>query len=237
MRDEVVLKGPVETKRPAPPDDPVAAALRGFGPVGILAILVILASNFVIAPINAILVLLWARLSRTPWREIGYVQPESWIGSVVVGIVFGCAFKFIMKAMVMPLLGAPPTNAAYHFLVGNKAALPGMLFLLMLDAGFGEETVYRGWMFERLGKLFGRSVWARTLIVLITSILFSLAHYSVQGLPGSEQALFTGMVFGTIYAVTGRLFLVMVTHVAFDVTALALIYWNFETAVAHSIFK
>jgi membrane protease YdiL (CAAX protease family) len=237
MRDEEVLKGPVETEKLAPPDDPVAAALRGFGPIGIVAILVILASNFVIAPINAILVLVWARLSRTPWREIGYVRPKSWIGSVVVGIVFGCAFKFLMKAMVMPILGAPPTNAAYHFLVGNKAALPGMLFLLMLDAGFGEETVYRGWMFERLGKLFGRSVWATTLIVLITSILFSLAHYSVQGLPGSEQALFTGMVFGTIYAVTGRLFLVMVTHVAFDVTALAMIYWNFETAVAHSIFK
>jgi hypothetical protein len=237
MRDEEVLKGPVETERPAPPDDPVAAALRGFGPIGILAILVILASNFVIAPINAILVLVWARLSRTPWREIGYVRPKSWIGSVVVALVFGCAFKFIMKAMVMPLLGAPPTNAAYHFLVGNKAALPGMLFLLMLDAGFGEETVYRGWMFERLGKLFGRSVWASALIVLITSILFSLAHYSVQGLPGSEQALITGMVFGTIYAITGRLFMVMVTHVAFDVMALAMIYWNFETTVAHLIFK
>ena len=237
MRDEEVLKGPVETEGPAPPDDRVAAALRGFGPVGILAILVILASNFVIAPINAILVLVWARLSRTPWREIGYVRPKSWIGSVVVGIVFGCVFKFIMKAMVMPLLGAPPINAAYHFLAGNKAALPGMLFLLIVDAGFGEETVYRGWMFERFGKLFGRSVWARTLIVLITSILFSLAHYSVQGLPGSEQALITGMVFGTIYAVTGRLFMVMVTHVAFDVMALAMIYWNFETAVAHLIFK
>jgi membrane protease YdiL (CAAX protease family) len=236
MREEV-LKHSVETKGPEPPDDRVAAALRGFGPVGILAILVILASNFVIAPINAILVLVWARLSRTPWREIGYVRPKSWIGSVVVGIVFGCAFKFIMKAMVMPLLGAPPINAAYHFLAGNKAALPGMLFLLIVDAGFGEETVYRGWMFERFGKLFGRSVWARTLIVLITSILFSLAHYTVQGLPGSEQALITGMVFGTIYAVTGRLFMVMVTHVAFDVTALAMIYWNFETAVAHLIFK
>jgi membrane protease YdiL (CAAX protease family) len=73
--------------------------------------------------------------------------------------------------------------------------------------------------------------------VLITSILFSLAHYSVQGFPGSEQALITGMIFGTIYAVTGGLFMVMVTHVVFDVTALAMIYWNFETAVAHLIFK
>jgi hypothetical protein len=29
----------------------------------------------------------------------------------------------------------------------------------------------------------------------------------------------------------------MVAHVAFDLTALALIYWDVETAVAHFIFK
>src|SRR5438309_699926 len=42
-------------------------------------------------------------------------------------------------------------------------------------------------MFERLGRLLGASVWARTFIVLITSTLFALAHYSVQGLAGKEQ--------------------------------------------------
>ena len=67
--------------------------LRGFGPLGILAILVILAGNLIVVPLSAILVLVWARRSRTPWREIGYVRPESWIRDVAVGIVFGIAFK------------------------------------------------------------------------------------------------------------------------------------------------
>ena len=31
--------------------------------------------------------------------------------------------------------------------------------------------------------------------------------------------------------------LLMVAHIAFDLTALALIYWNVETDVAHLIFK
>jgi membrane protease YdiL (CAAX protease family) len=218
-------------------EDRVAAALRGFGPLGILAILVILAGNFLVAPLSAVLVLVWTRLSRTPWREIGYVRPKSWIGSVVVGVIFGIAFKFLMKAIVMPLLGAPPINGAYHYLAGNTAALPGMLFTLIIVAGFGEETLFRGWMFERLGKLFGSSVWARTFIVLLTSIVFGLAHYTVQGLAGVEQAIITGLVFGTIFAVTGRIFMPMVTHAAFDVTALAMIYWNLESDVAHLIFK
>ena len=43
-----------------------AAELRGFGPIGILAILVILAGNFLFSPLSAILVLAWVGLSRTP---------------------------------------------------------------------------------------------------------------------------------------------------------------------------
>ena|GEM_PF-1779940 len=120
-------------------DDALAARLRGFGPLGIIAILVILAANFMVAPISAILVLVWARLSRTPWREIGYVRPKSWTGALVVGIFFGVAFKFLMKAVVMPLLGAPPINQAYHFLAGNTDALLGMLFVLIINGGFGKK--------------------------------------------------------------------------------------------------
>src|ERR1700675_3740255 len=98
---EPVIERTVET----PPDDRFAARLRGFGPLGIAAILVILAGNFMVAPISAILVLVWARLVPPPWREIGYVPPRSWTGTLVVGIFFGVGFKFLMKAMVMPLLG------------------------------------------------------------------------------------------------------------------------------------
>jgi membrane protease YdiL (CAAX protease family) len=218
-------------------EERLAAQLRGFGPLGLLAILIILAGNFLFLPLSALLVLMWASLSQTPWREIGYVRPKSWTRTIAIGIVFGVAFKFLMKAIVMPLLGAPPINQAYHWVAGNTAALPAMLFLLIVGAGFGEETLYRGWMFERLGKLFGSSGWAKAAIVLLTAIVFGLAHYPDQGIPGVEQALITGLVFGTIFAVTGRIFMLMVGHAAFDLAALAMIYWDFETRVAHFFFK
>src|SRR3954469_5889386 len=136
-----------------PRDDRFAAALRRSGPVGILAVLAILAGNLILPPLSAILVLLWARRSRTPWREIGYVRPPSWIRAVALGTLFGIAFKLAMKALVMPLLGADPVNHAYHYLAGNTAALPLALYLVIVVAGFGEETVFRGYLFERLGKL------------------------------------------------------------------------------------
>ena len=205
--------------------------LRGFGPLGIAAILVILGGNFLFPPLSALLVLAWASASETPWPELGFVRPKSWTKSILIGIAFGALFKLVMKALVMPLLGAPPINARYHYLAGNTAALPGMVLTLIIVAGFGEETVYRGYMFERLGKLLGNARRAKLAIVLITTTLFAAAHYPDQGIPGVEQAVFTGLAFGGIYAVTGELFMLMVAHAAFDLVALALIYWNLEAKV------
>ena len=228
---------PIEGRVAPPFDDPVAASLRGFGPLGLLAILLIVLTSAVFKPLSAILVLVWAWRSHTPWREIGYVRPKSWLGSLAVGIVFGCAFKLLMKVIVMPLLGAPDINTAYHYLVGNPAAVPGVVFTMIISAGFGEETVFRGFLFERLGKLFGTGAGAKVSIVLLTSTLFALGHYANLGLPGVEQAMITGLVFGTIFAITGRIWMVMCAHAAFDLAAVAIIYWNLETAVAHLIFK
>ena len=212
---------PVEARAAPPPDDPVAAGLRGFGPLGLVSILVIVLTS-VVKPLSAILVLLWAWRSHTPWREIGYVRPKSWLGSLAVGIVFGCAFKLLMKAIVMPLLGAPEINSAYHYLIGNRAALPGIVFTMIVGAGFGEETIFRGFLFERLGKFFGTGAGAKVFIVLLTSAVFALGHYSNLGLPGVEQAMMTGLVFGTIFAVTGRIWMVMCAHAAFDLAAIAI---------------
>lgn len=94
-------------------DDRFGEELRGFGPVGLLAILLILAGNAVVVPLSGLLVLVWVRLSRTPWRAIGYVRPGSIVLTVAGGIVFGVAFKLLMKAVVMPLLDADtPTLAS-----------------------------------------------------------------------------------------------------------------------------
>jgi membrane protease YdiL (CAAX protease family) len=169
-----------------------------------------------VLPLGAILVPAWAHWSRTPWREIGYVRPRSWTITVAAGLVFGVAFKLLMKAVVMPLFGAPPINQAYHYLAGNRTLLPAV---------------------ERLGRLFGSSVGAKVSIVLLTSAWFGLAHYTAQGIVGVEQATVVGLVFGTIYTITGRIWMLVFAHAAFGLTALALIYWNIESSVAHLVFK
>jgi membrane protease YdiL (CAAX protease family) len=217
-------------------DDPIATRLRGFGPLGILAILVIIAGQL-LAPLSAVLVLIWAKLSRTPWREVGYVRPRSWLGGFVIGVTLGIAFKFLMKAIVMPLLGADPANQTYHYLVGNAAAAMAAVPMMIFTGGFGEETFFRGYLFERFGKLIGSSPVAKGATVLFTSLGFASLHYFDQGFAGAEQATMTGLVFGTIYAFTGRLWTLMCLHAAFDLTAVAIIYWDLESSVAHLVFK
>lgn len=226
-----------ETGTAPPSEDRFAAELRGFGPLGVLVILVIVLGNSFFLPLSPLLVLAWAWRSRTPWSEIGFARQGrwNWVFTVAGGIVLGVLFKLLMKAVVMPLLGADPINHAYHYLAGNRSAIPFTLFALLVRAGFGEETVFRGFLFERLGRLLGTG--ARAAAVLLTSLLFALAHLSDQGLAGAEQAFCTGLVFGTVFAVTRRLWLPMVLHAAYDLAAYAIIYWDLETRVAHLVFN
>jgi membrane protease YdiL (CAAX protease family) len=233
---DAVVTAPDATQPSSRPDSEFAQLLRGFGPVGLIAIVVIYFGNALFGSFSAVLVLIWAYVSRTPWREIGFARPGSWTATILGGILFGAGLKLLMKAVVMPMLGAPAINQAFHHLAGNTAALPAALFAMIVVAGFGEETVFRGFAFERLGKLMGSGAAANAAIVLLTSAWFGLEHYSLQGLPGVQQATIVGLLFGAIMAATGNLWFLIVAHAAFDVTALAIIYWDIEWEVAHLVF-
>jgi Type II CAAX prenyl endopeptidase Rce1-like len=190
----------------------------------------------VVVPLSAILVV-WARLSRTPWREIGHVRPKSWIRTLAVGIAFGVAFKFFNEGDRDAAARRRPDQSGVPFSVRKPRRAPWNAVRHRCRGRLRRRSHVRGWMFERFGKLFGPGVWAKTPIVLLTAGLFGVVHYLVQGLAGAEQATIFGLVFGMIFAVTGRIFILMVAHAAFDLTALTIIYWNLESAVPHLIFK
>jgi hypothetical protein len=213
-------------------DDRLARDLRGFGPVGVVAIILIYFGNGLIKPLSALLVLLWAWRSGTPWREIGLARPKSWLSAIALGLLLGTGFKLVMKALVMPLLGAPPVNQAYHYLAGNTAAMPAVIFLVLVVAGFGEEMLFRGFAFERFGKLLGDSAGAKVAIVLLTALWFGLEHVPNQGLAGFQQGIIVGLVFGTAYAASRQLWPLIAAHAAFDLTAVAIIFFDVEREVA-----
>jgi uncharacterized protein len=200
------------------------------GSVAIITIIVILlAGNLA----GAALVLIWASVSGTRWSDLGFVRPPHGAIDLVIALVAGVLFKILMKALVMPLLGFGAVNSTYHYLSGNTAALLVTLLWVIVGGGFGEELIWRGFLFERLGSFLGPRVHAKLVIVVVTSILFAIAHYWDQGLPGAVQATMTGLVFGAVYARIGTIWPLMVAHAAFDVTAVLMIFWNLEEPIAH----
>jgi membrane protease YdiL (CAAX protease family) len=211
--------------------DTFARKLRGFGPLGVLAFVVIAALGPVLEPLGTVLVMAWVNASHTSWRAIGFVRPNRWLRTAMLGIVFGCTLKLILKAFVMPLLGADPINPTYQYLAGHSARAV-VLALYILVASFNEETVFRGFVFERLGTLFGPNLPAKIATVLVSSAWFASVHYVEQGVQGVEQAVFTGLAFGTIFAVTRQIWIPMIAHAAYDLTAIAIIYWNIESTIA-----
>lgn len=217
--------------------DDFARQLRGFGPIGLLAVMVIIAGNLLVIPLSAVLVLVWAHLSDTPWGALGFSRPKSWGRIVAIGAPAGIVLKLVMKALVMPLFGAPAVNQHYHSVTGNPAALPGIFYAVIVGAGFGEETLFRGFLFERLRKLFGAGRASLLATIAITTTLFALAHYHDQGWPGVEQAAMTGLVFALAFAFTRQLWIPMVMHAAFDLAAVVLIYFDWESTVAHLFFR
>ena len=187
--------------------------------------------------IAALLILVWVQQTRKPWRELGFVQPGSWPATIALGVVSGVLLKLVMKSIVMPLLGAPANNPVYQFVAGNPGALLGMIFVSIVIAGFGEELIYRCFLFDRLGKLLGQGAGARIATVVLTSALFAALHLFDQGRFGAEQALIMGLVYGSIYARTRSLWLPMILHAAFDLTAVFIIYLGLESSVAHLLVR
>jgi membrane protease YdiL (CAAX protease family) len=213
-----------------------ALSLRGFGLVGLGTFVAIATASALFVPLAAALVLAWAWLSDTPMHSIGLVQPKRWLGGLAVGVVLGLAAKFLMKAIVLPLLGAPAVNSMFGDLSGNPRRLVFLVLYMLVGAAFCEELVFRGYLFERLGKLLGTTVLGQIAVVTLSTAFFGALHYQ-QGVSGIENASISGLLAAMVYGCSGRrLWTVIVMHATFDLSALALSVFHLEEAVAHSVF-
>src|SRR5262252_4392598 len=192
------------------------------GPLAIALVPAIVLTGNLVGPG---LVLAWAAFTRTPWARLGLARPRHrWPAVVVAGTLGGVALRLVMMSLVMPLLAGQPSGSPYAYLYRNTAALPVMLFTVLVGAGFGEELVWRGFLFDRLRRWFGPGARTHGIAIVVTSVLFGLAHLHDQGWRGVQQSTLTGLVFAALYVRTGTLALSMVVHASFDVAAVAMIY-------------
>lgn len=95
--------------------------------------------------------------------------------------------------------------------------------LTALAAGICEETVFRGFLFYLLIKVFPLSSISSAILV---GLLFGTAHF-YQGIKGIFKTALLGILFGFLFLVTNSLFPCILLHILFDLSS-AFLYETVE---------
>ncbi len=157
---------------------------------------------------------LWVR--GFTWRSVGFSAPPNGWRAVRFGLLAGLAIEALELFVTQPLLVR--WTGKYPDLSVFAASRHDVKLLLLLLAGswtlaaLGEELVWRGYVFNRVSDLVGRSrVGAVTALVLM-SLAFGLAHAD-QGTTGVIENTIDGALLGLLYLASNRnLWLPIVAH-------------------------
>src|SRR4029079_4598291 len=101
---------------------------------------------------------------------------------------------FVILPSLRRLTGEPIRLEGLGELQGNLGAVLLLVLLAWTLGAFGEEMAYRGYAFHRITDLLGESRAAVATGVIVTTVLFGLAHVS-QGAPGALANLGAGVLF------------------------------------------
>jgi len=143
---------------------------------------------------------LWLRGST--WGAVGLRNPKNWFAVFLLALVFAIAISVIVNLLVGPfvehLSGKAPDTSRFGNIRGNLPVLVGWLIVAWTMAGFAEEMFFRGYLMNRISDLVGSGRAGWTSALLVSSLLFGLAH-GYQGLAGAIGAAEIGLLLGVMY--------------------------------------
>lgn len=146
----------------------------------------------------------------------------------LIGIPIGIATQLaILPLLYMPLesiwpatFGDDDIEKRARELWGDPSSVGMALLILVVVVGapLVEELVYRGLLQGTLGRRLTQ--WRGWLAMALVALFFALIHFSPVEYPG---LFLVGLVLGACALRTGRLGMGIVTHAAFNATALVLV--------------
>jgi uncharacterized protein len=151
-------------------------------------------------------------------RQLGLAMPGRFrlLAITVFGAVLIVTLQWLnlrrMGRSSSPLRG--PIQALAERILPQSTKELAPFLALALTAGLCEEFLYRGFAMAVLG----RTGLPTGVVVLLSSILFGLAHL-YQGRAGFVSTMVLGILFGISRAALGSLLPVIVWHVGVDVVA------------------
>lgn len=167
-----------------------------------------------------VLYLMWR--SGTPWAQFGLAAPRAmsnvlWFVAVLITGYFAYAFYAGGVAAVISAAALHGELERIHGFIPS-ADTPGVILLGGISCianGFAEELAMRGYLIPRFERLLGSSLKA----VLLSSVLFA-GYHLYQGAYGAGAALVTGLVYGTFFCWSRRLWPLAAAHAFLDLQSL-----------------
>ncbi len=168
------------------------------------------------------------RLRSQPWSMIGWRKPPRLARAIVIGTLAGIAMELFAVHIATPAIsaffGVEPDYSEFASIRGNATLLFVFLALSWSLAAFGEEICFRGFLMQRIARLFGDSRTAWGLSLLLSSALFGWGH-TEQGVSGWLQEGLSGLLLGILFLLNGRnLAVPIVAHGVSNTLAFVLIY-------------
>ena len=196
---------------------------------------VVVADAYGLVPITQtifLIPLIWLmlRLSGERWSEIGFARPDNFGWAIGVGVLAGVLMELLAVFVTTPLIssffGTEPNYSEFKEIRGNLPLLFIFLGLSWTLAAFGEEICFRGFLMNRLARIFGESRVAWISALLLSSILFGWGH-TEQGVSGWIQEGLSGLILGVLFLFANRNLVVpIVAHGISNTLAFVLIYFG-----------
>lgn len=189
------------------------------------------AARGVIAVIAGAAVTLGVTLSRGGGLgDLGFRRPRRW--ATVPLWVTGILAAYIAAQALAPVLIAPffelpePDLSRYDAIRGNLPAAIAAALILPLTASIPEEIVYRGFLIERLMRLFGSARSSALPALLVQALIFGSVHFQ-WGAGGMIVTSIMGLIWGGAFLLCNRnLWILIIAHSTGHVALVAQLYFS-----------
>lgn len=153
------------------------------------------------------------------WKDLGLTKPKNYLKSLVVAaiILIGTVisimiFEIFLRDILFNSTDSVSESDTFSGLKGNIPYLFSIIFFVWIES-FLEELQDRGFSLNRFESLFKKIPLSTVLAVLSQAAIFGFRH-SYDFSPRSITTGLIGLVFGTVYVLTGRnLWPLIIAHI------------------------